>query len=151
AVAAKLIGDIPIAAHLLGGLWIFLAGCLTYSLFRTEFGSVAAAATSCFLVYVLGSNMTWGLEMNLFFFLLVAYVWMESMQKNPWIILGLLVLARPDGALLVLIHIVRSENRPGLIKGMITVAAIVVPWLVFSAIWFGELLPRTLHSKLWQG
>jgi hypothetical protein len=153
ALAARLTGDIPTAAHVLGGLWIFLTGWLIYALFRAEFGSLAGALSAAFMVHALSENMTWGLEINLFFFLLMAYAWLEHREKNAWPVVGLLVLARADGCLIVGIHVMRCliKKRAGVIRGLLTVVGILTPWLVFSASYFNEILPHALHSKLWQG
>jgi hypothetical protein len=176
---AALVGDIPLAAHLLAALWIFLTGALTFQLFRARFGDLAGIAAGVLIIDNMGSNLTWGLESHLFFFLLVLFVWLEERHRNSWPVIALLILTRPDAVVLLGYQVMKrlgtivwlrvrrkAASQPDdtdkrisdsanelydLGKGLMWVGAILLPWVVFSMWRFDSIFPHTLQNKMWQG
>ncbi len=141
------------AAHLLGGLALLIAAASVYILLERLYGMLYALASSLLIVFLLSTNSTWGLESNLFlacFFLLCLF---EERKWNSWPLLGIMVLIRPDGMLLVglkcLMELIKHRKIP--LRGLIIVCAILSPWIIYSALKFGQLFPDTLSNKVWQG
>jgi hypothetical protein len=67
---------------------------------------------------------------------------------------ALTVLTRPDGLLVPLIlglHYLITERRPVPWPAVITFAGLVLPWYIFSSLYFGSLIPATLAVKQQQG
>lgn len=141
-----------IAAHLLGGGSLFLIGIGSFFVFRRE----APVWFSCFvasvIVFLMGNNFTWGLESNLFYGMLLCFTALDLYGITSWFLLSLLVLVRPDAVILVglclLRGIWRGDRWP---RGMVTVALVLLPWVVFSLSKFGQVFPATLSQKVWQG
>lgn len=141
------------AAHVLGGCSLFVAGSalliIFYRLRSPLLGYFGASA----LVWLLGNNLSWGLETNLFIALLLLYAALESLAIESWVLIGLLVLARPDGAVLLALKIgmalARRERFP--VRGLARAGAVIAPWVVFSLYYFHQIFPATLAQKVWQG
>lgn len=96
-----------------------------------------------------------GMESPLYLFL-VSLTLLLFVTDHHWmsgVALGALILARPDGALLAIslgvYVIVRNRRLPlALTAGAV---AIVLPWLVYAQIRFGQIYPGTLRAKMAQG
>jgi hypothetical protein len=146
-------GDPRAAAHLLGGLWLLAAGVLTYRIFSPCFGRAYAAAAALPLVLHLGFNNTWGLEINLFIALCLLFVHLEQRRRRTWYLLGFILLARPEGGILLvgktLVEVIRHRRLP--LAGLARTGLVLLPWLAFSLYSFGSVLPATLAQKVWQG
>lgn len=153
ALAALPNGDPRFAAHLLGGSWLLAAGTLVYLVFSGRFGRLYSAASAIAIVRVLAYNQTWGLETNLFIALCLLFVYLEARGLNTWYLLGFLVLARPDGGLLLvgktLLEVALRRRIP--VKGLAQAALVLLPWVAFSLYTFQSVFPDTLGQKIWQG
>jgi hypothetical protein len=76
------------------------------------------------------------------------YVLVEDYTKSG-IALGLAVLARPDFVLLVApayVFLIARDPRRALRAGALT-AAVLVPWIVFTTIYYGSPIPNTITAK----
>ncbi len=143
-----------LAAHLLGGAALFLAGASLFSALATQMASGLALAVASLSISVLAVSRTWGLETMLFIGLLFFVAHQLVQRREPWIPLGLLVLARPDGAvaaLLVLAFEWRRRDARSVLRGALIIGAVIAPWALFSLIKFGQIFPSTLSAKIWQG
>jgi len=148
-----LLGASPLAAaHLLGGLGLWLMSISVYAIFRrdaTHWFSAAVASVCCIMM---ANNFTWGLESHLFFGLLSLYIALEVYGYTSWLLLGLLVWARPDAIILVGLRVALAlwqRNIPA--KGVAIVLLTIAPWALFSLWSFGNVFPATLQQKRWQG
>ncbi len=109
--------------------------------------SFVAVASNCLLVSTLG------LESVLF---TLCFVWaLDRYVAEDWtwlaVALGAVVLARPDGAILVVICAGALLWRRSLRWAHVAVFALVLaPWLLYSWIHLGSLVPDTLQIKLGQ-
>lgn len=152
-LTALFTNDIPIAAHVLGSLAIVLCALTTFDLLRMEHGPLLGGAAGLLVAATLAANNTWGLESHLFAGLVLLFIWMEKKRINSWYLLGLIFLTRPDGILFAgmkgLLALLRTRRIP--LRGILQFSLIVVPWLLFSLWYFGQLLPETLGNKIWQG
>lgn len=131
-------------------LLLFLLLGVSRRLFgRIDFGAFAfvALATNCLLVSTIGQ------EGILFTLLLVLTV--DMYLRGRWTLLGValgfLVLTRPDAVLMFgicgLALYVKGGLRP---RFILAFGAVVTPWLLFSWIYLGSLVPDTLQIKIGQ-
>jgi hypothetical protein len=78
----------------------------------------------------------------------IYYVLVEDYTKSG-IALGLAVLARPDFVLLVapayVFLIARNPRRS--VRAAALTAAVLVPWIVFTTIYYGSPIPNTITAK----
>ncbi|MEO5928414.1 MAG: hypothetical protein ABIR47_00645, partial [Candidatus Kapaibacterium sp.] len=152
-IIALVAGD-PLRASIITGCFAVLcSGICFYLLLEERCSAIVAAVGAGALMYFLSENGTWGLETNMFIGLILLFVLIEERKGDGWWILGLIVLARPEGLVLVAFKVAREilRDRRVPILGMATIAAICAPWIIFSLIRFGQLAPATLRQKLWQG
>lgn len=157
ALIGKLTGDVRVAAHLIGGISLALIGSFTVVLLWREIGVTFALATAIYTVYVIAHASLWGIEVNLFGFLLLFWTYLELQFPGKkllnGILLGLLVLTRPDAMLLVLVKLIYDfwKNRRVSSRLIAGVLLITVPWIIYSYLNFGTAFPDTLSAKVWQG
>jgi hypothetical protein len=82
---------------------------------------------------------------------LTALLLAASVARRPWlfgVLAGLLVLTRPDLAIVVLVVFLwRRDRFAGWWRSLLGALAVVLPWLVFSWIALGSALPDTLIIK----
>lgn len=140
------------AAHTIGGAGLLVMSLSVYVIFRrytTSFVSAAVASVCCSMM---ANNFTWGLESHLFFGLLSLYIALETYGRTSWLLLGFLVLARPDALLLVALRVLLAgKEKVFPSKGVCVVLLVVTPWALFSLWSFGNIFPATLQQKRWQG
>ena len=148
-------GKAPTAAHLLDGAAWLGCGVLLYGLARQWMSSIVAFLTTLLFVSDPIFGLSTGLELHLLmFWALLAF---RAEGKNQPILLGvslgLMGLTRPDGILLggvlLLYHWLRNRGFPW--RAILTALILLVPWLLFSALYFGSLVPNTLAAKMAQG
>lgn len=112
---------------------------------------VVFAALSYALLSPLVSHAVSGMETPLYTLLILGSVLTYSIGRmgSAGVLVGLVILARPDGLLLALvlfIHALASRCR-GLWRTVAAAAAIVAPWIVFSVAYFGSPLPQSVVAK----
>jgi len=92
-----------------------------------------------------------GMETSLYVALIMAALW-ASTHRREWVtglMVGLVALCRPEGGLLgaavcgtLLRRSPRSAGRVALVA-----AAVVLPWVVFASVYFGNPLPASIRAK----
>ena len=144
---------VPLSAHLVGSLGLFLAGSASYLTLRKDLGELLAWMSSALLIYFLAHSSTWGLETLLFAGLCISFIALERFGRSAWWLLGLSILTRPDAVLLAAFKWIKElcSKRTFSISGLLQIALLLSPWCIFSLITFGQLFPDTLSSKIWQG
>jgi len=152
-ISSTRIFTIPEAAHLLTAVSICTAAFFLYLSLRKFAGQIISFFAALFLIWQLSNNSTWGLETNLFFALLMIFIYLEEEGKNSWPVLALIVLARPDGMVLLGLKWLKDyyRKRDLSIRGILQFSLIISPWIIFSILRFQEIFPDTLASKMWQG
>jgi hypothetical protein len=145
--------SIPVSAHIVG-VAAMVAGSVSVSLALLRRGyTMAALALPAAVLLLPPLLVSWGLETQLFLGLVLVILALEERARDTWLLTGLLVLVRPDGALFLVFKTARylwTERRvpwPGITRA----AAVVAPWAVYSLVQFGTLLPATLGNKRGQG
>jgi arabinofuranosyltransferase len=147
-----LTGDILLAAHLLGAIAIGACGVFTFLLLKEApfWWRVFAAHL---VVYNQASNLTWGLETNLFSAVLLLLVLIQNRWTLSWFLIGVLILIRPDAQLLIPIRLIINwfADRPQKWSRVLVIFFPLLPCYLYSLITFGQLFPDTLYNKIWQG
>ncbi len=148
-----LTSDIRQAAHYLGGLSLLISGVFTFLLFRSRAGTSLSLIGSAWLIHFVAHSSTWGIETHLFLALFLFFIYQERLSCFTWPTISFLILTRPDAILLAGLKFLKSlfRDRSSLSKGVVICGLILLPWIVFSLINFGQLFPDTLSSKVWQG
>lgn len=91
--------------------------------------------------------------LNLAMIILSIFFYTKNKLFLCSIFVGLSVLARFDSVLFVMIifiHFLISNKRKPPIKALIGFLMIVLPWFIFSKIYFGNFVPTTIAAKLSQ-
>lgn len=164
--AGFLFGQDPVTASWVLGI-LFLAAnlWLSWRLFRFALGDVVPAfwLLLCLATnYTLLSFGTSGLETAMNGFLVTAAFYLyfrfreapERTRLLLWlgIVMGLLLLSRPDNLLFVLL-IAGFLLRERLVRGrewwalLLPLVLLVLPWLVWKWSYYGAILPNTFHAK----
>ncbi len=95
-----------------------------------------------------------GMETSVFILLLVATAWLYITERTRWaaVAAALLLLTRPDGALLVvpmtldlIIRGLRARRLPWAEAGLFL--AVLAPWGLFATFYFGSPIPHSLAAK----
>lgn len=112
---------------------------------------VVFAALSYALLSPLVSHAVSGMETPLYTLLILSSVLTYSIGRmgSAGVLVGLVILARPDGLLLALVLFVHALvfTRSGLWRASAAAAATVAPWIVFSVAYFGSPLPQSVVAK----
>jgi hypothetical protein len=131
-----------------------IAGFLT-AIFKRADALWVGAAAAVLVLACAGLLDTKGLESLPFLAIVCAVLWAYARERD--VALGafcaLLVLVRGEGALLVLVILAQAgvvRKRPP-VKAMVTGALVGLPWVVYSLVTFGSVLPDTLEAKVAQG
>ena len=148
--------DMESNATLLSAGCLAGAGLLTFATLRRLVSPMAGAAAAILLVTNPLLVESRGMESTLFVLLVAAVLFAACVTDRPvatGVLMGLLVLVRPDGAVLVLGVLGYrwwTTRRPPVSMG-VAAALTLVPWLVYSSIALGTPLPGTLAAKMAQG
>src|SRR5207245_2915008 len=95
-----------------------------------------------------------GMETSIFILLLVAttYLYLLGRTRRAALTAGLLLLTRPDGALLVgplaidlFVQSWRARRFPAAESGIFI--ATLLPWTVFATLYFGSPIPHSIAAK----
>jgi arabinofuranosyltransferase len=140
------------AAHVVGALGLSALGLGVYFFLLRDGLSLMGAAAAIVIVYLMGNNFTWGLESNLFFGTLSAFLGLFVHGIRVWWLLGFLILVRPDGIIFASLVVVLSAwQRTLTLRALVQIVLPVVPWAIYSMWAFGAVFPATLQQKVWQG
>ena len=147
--------SIPLIAHIVGGVSLLFSSFLLLKIFRKETEPLLALFLPLlFLINPLLRNAV-GMETFLYMALILASLWNYKTEKYTItsIFLALASLTRFDGFLFVIIimldFIIRKKKFLP-VKPVITFLIILLPWFIFSKIYFGTFFPSTITAKLSQ-
>lgn len=155
--------DLPTNSHIIGLFCEIGSIVLIYLIFSKEkLGFVGLLSSLLFAINPL-ILYTYGMETYLFIFLILLslYYYFSNKLELSAIFLGLTVLTRTDGLILVgslfihysCINFASYKNLKflnSLYKPILAFLVITVPWFFFSMIYFGTLFPFTLNAKIMQ-
>jgi hypothetical protein len=111
-------------------------------------GFLAAALVLCHPLLISCMGMETGMLIGLCGGALLAY------KREQWALggalFGLALLTRMDSVILagvVLLHYVLTHRKAPPWRAPAAFLLVIAPWFIFSLLYFGELLPHTLHVK----
>lgn len=131
-----------------------IAGLLVATFNRLSAPWIGGAATV--LIFACSGLLdTKALESLPFLALVCAVLWAYARERDIelGVFCALLVLVRGEGALLVLLVLGQAwvlSRRPP-VKAMVAGAVVALPWVAYSLVTFGSVLPDTLQAKVAQG
>ncbi len=147
---------IHVVAKVLGIGSLVIVGITLFLLLRSIWGSTPAIAAA-FLI-TLSGNMLWftlsGMETMLFLALGVLALWIYKAER--WfllgIVLGMLVLTRPEGiSLATAIGCIELIRQKGIKRGIVVTAVVCIltcaPWFVYLLYRTGYFFPTSVLSK----
>ncbi len=97
-----------------------------------------------------------GMESSLFILLSFSLIYylLNYKYKISAVLLGLLLLTRPDAliiALLTCIFWFKKEGLKNSIKLFCITSITILPWLIFATIYFGSFIPQSMIAKMHTG
>jgi len=156
AALSPLWNDLPRLANLIGAMSIALGALLLYWLANilneplVGWAGLLLYPTSPLLVNCLGSETPLYIALCLACF---CFYWRSNFTLTA-IFSALTVLTRPDGVLVPILlaaHYLFRQRRPILWKPVMIFCLLVLPWFIFSWVYFGSPIPATLAAKQHQG
>lgn len=139
------------AAVLLGSVALTAQAWLVYRLLRPSSPYLAGLTGVLVWLGLAGSHQSLALETNLFAALVLATLWAVECGRPGWagVGLGVAFLCRYDAGLLVPIVALRAWQRDRTSpRTLLGVALLVVaPWLLWTGLYFGTILPNTALAK----
>ena len=148
--------DLPRAANLISALSLATGGWLLWDLARTlEAPAVGWTGLLLYPTFPLLAS-TFGSETPLYLALCLAAFALYARQRYAWsaFLLGWAVLARGDAALVAALlgadYLIRERRLLPVRAGM-AFLGVLLPWVVFAWLYFGDPLPVTLAAKRAQG
>jgi len=147
----------PWLALLVNSLADALTGLLLVALGRALTGRRAVGLAAAALWAVAPMSVTFaigGMETSVFILLLTftAWAYVTGRTRSAAVAAALLLLTRPDGALLVapmmldlLVRRGRARTFPWAEAGLFL--AVLAPWVIFATVYFGSPIPHSLAAK----
>lgn len=157
AALAKLLDPaaIPQIAQWTSGGALLTLALLTYLLGRSSGQPLAGAAGAVALVLNPIVYLFWGGEPILLLALLTGavYLYCRGHEASAGALVALSALTRGEGILLGIVLLAHSlvVRRRWPWRLIVAGVVVLVPWMVFSWLYFGTLLPQTLGAKMAQG
>lgn len=137
-------GAVSLLALALAGLGLYALGCAG----RRRLGGLLAGmflVLNPLLLWTLGGEMP--VQAALVIWAAVAYA--RERGRLAAALLGLAILTRPDAALAAAafgLHMLLARRRPPW-RELLTLLAVVLPWLAATRLIYGQYLPGTLAAK----
>ena len=72
--------DIALSGHIIGGAGIFLAAIIFFQMFQRDFGVFLSLLGALYLIRLMSTNLTWGLETNFFIGLIFLFIFILSIS-----------------------------------------------------------------------
>ena len=146
---------LPIIGHCIGAISLFFTAVLLLKCFNSEEYSVFPFVLP--LVFLASPLLANSVGMETFLAMMLAlsslYLWHRGNLITGSLVCSLTVLTRPDMALLAVIipayDFIRYRRLPSIFMILVFLLPISL-WLLFSFIYFGDLLPTSLSTKLGQ-
>lgn len=144
-----------VAVRILCSIFLFGTSVMCYQYFRNKEQEDMGFAAGLLFCLLLPLKQLWGNEIPLCFFLLLGSLYFFDREK--WgvsaVLQCLYAWTRMEGLLFFILCTAYLFWRKKKIvwSALIPFFVIIVPWLVFSALYFGDVFPNTLYAKARQG
>lgn len=155
ALGFSVFGHTSALAHIIGTCAALVAAVILRDVLTRGLGPLVAAGASFLFVTHPLLLWTYGLETQLYMAVTLLAIWAycETRAGLLGLALGLSLLTRPDAVVLsgfLLGHwIYRDRQVPWRAIG--PAVGMLLPWTIFSIVYFGSLVPNTLAAKMAQG
>ncbi|MBU1627906.1 hypothetical protein KKB18_11100 [bacterium] len=149
----RLLGlDVVLSSHILSILFHFAISLLILLILKDQgYYFAGMIASFCFALDKLVLT-AYGMETNLYIALLLASFYYLTKRNIllSWVFASLMTFCRADGFIwiLVLFVITLIRYRKAIFRAAIPAILILLPWFIFSYLYFGNLLPHTVSVKL---
>jgi len=143
------------AVRIICALALFGTSHFLFSYFTDKKQEQTGFAAGLLIFFILPIKQLWGNEIPLCLFFLMASL--SSYEKEKWttssIFLSLYALSRMEGLLLLIClnALLFLRKKKIHYRVLVPPLLILVPWFVFSRLYFGDFLPNTLYAKARQG
>jgi hypothetical protein len=147
--------SLHMTTKILGIISLIMVGIQVYYLIRPKLAPVYSLL--CALAVVLSGNVLWfglsGMETVLFLALGLLALLVFRSRKWGWlgVVLGLLVLTRPEGIILagviILVEVVHKRIHAGVILAVIILLILTLPWYGYLFLRTGHILPTSAIGK----
>ena len=144
-----------VAARVLCSVFLFGTSVMCYRYFRNKEQENIGFAAGLLFCLLLPLKQLWGNEIPLCLFFILSSLYFYDREK--WAVSSifqcLYALTRMEGLLFfILCTAYLFWRKKKIVWGaLIPFFVIIVPWLIFSALYFGDVLPNTLYAKARQG
>ncbi|HYE96572.1 MAG TPA: hypothetical protein VD962_10215 [Rubricoccaceae bacterium] len=157
ALVGLVVRDLPTTAWVLAALELLALGLVWVSLGRHLMGKPVLGVVAAGLV-VANPLLLSSLGLEGVLYVTLTGVALALFTRERWAalggILGLLTLTRPDGVLLALVMaaftVARCRSVRPVLVALAAFTAVVLPWLLYSWVVVGGLVPDTLFIKVSQ-
>ena len=93
-----------------------------------------------------------GMETAFFTTLVISAIYLYRTSRHTWslVLASLAVVTRPEGcfALLIIIAAIAYKERRMSWRALLPPALVIAPWLIFSQLYYGSILPHSIPAKL---
>ena len=143
--------DIPLASHLIGVLGWCACIILVERIGRTTHHRIVGLAAAALIATSPMFLRVIGMETNLMLALALGGVCLYLAGRPNWafLLVALATWTRPDCALVALVLGVSYiwERRALPWRGTLIFVAVLLPWLIFTQLFYGSVLPNSLFAK----
>lgn len=145
--------DTPVVVAYLNILLLSLSSAFLYRVARKFISNNLSIFAVIVFILNLSRTIPEGMETPLFLLLLFIFLdrILDSKNFSASIFLALAILTRPDAGLVAVLAFFFWWQRVGLketIKLTLVCLVTALPWLVFSFVYFGNIVPQSLLAKL---
>ncbi len=152
----RLIGILPEpAARWLCSLAVMCAALMFFLLYRHRNEELTGLAGGLLFFFIPPLRQLWGNEVTLcmFFILASIYFYAGKQYNTSALFQGLYGLTRGEGVLFSLYLQAAAALREKRLHlpSLIILGILLIPWYLFSFIYFGDIFPNTLAAKIRQG
>ncbi len=138
--------------NVVGVIFLVLEAWLAALILNRYYPPLLGGLAAALILTNLNFNyLYFGMETHLFAFLILlsCYLYKRRRDVPTGVVLGLAFLTRYDAALLALLIglALLIERRKLPVRLTVSFFVVVTPWLVFSYLYFGSILPQALGAK----
>lgn len=147
--------DVPLVAHIFGIVCLWLLCYFSYKIFEHLNFKIASLLFPILLLANPLLRNAIGMEIFLTLMLIMAslFFYLKNKMYLFYLIGALAVLARLDAILFIAVVFVFDivTTKKFNYKPLLVFIVLLLPWFIYSYLYFGSILPRSITTKLQQG
>ena len=144
-----------VAVRIYCSIFLFGASVFCWYYFREKGNELIGFSAGLLLFLLLPIKQLFGNEMPLCFFFILGslYFYEQKNWRTSFVFQSLYALTRMEGLLFLflLMALLFWRKRKIVYQALMPPLIILLPWFLFSGLYFGDLLPNTLYAKARQG